>query len=144
MHWRRWRFCCGRRPAGSGSPVPLEPPLKAGRTTLIGNAAGLLQFGGHTTEILGRYLAATFADVAQRVHAPAQYAGAALDQWLERIGKARHVRSAPAELRREAELATAGARADDRRLLHVARDLYRWKREMLHGSGDDSARSANG
>jgi Domain of unknown function (DUF4350) len=121
-----------------GSPVPLEPPLKAGRTTLIGNAAGLLQFGGHTTEILGRYLAATFADVARRVHAPAQYAGAALDLWLERIGKARHVRSAPAELRREAELATAGARADDRRLLHVARDLYRWKQEMLHGSGDDS------
>ena len=121
-----------------GSPLPIEPPLKAGRTTLIGNAAALLQFGGHTTEILGRYLAATFADVARRVHAPAQYAGAALDQWLERIGAARRVRSAPAQLRREAELATAAGRADDRRLLHVARDLHRWKREMLHGSGDDS------
>ena len=121
-----------------GSPIPVEPPLKAGKTTLIGNAAGLLQFGGHTAEILGRYLAVTFADVARRVHAPAQFAGGALDQWLERIGKARHVRSAPAQLRREAELATAAGRADDRRLLHVARDLYRWKREMLHGSGDDS------
>lgn len=121
-----------------GSPIPMEPPLKAGKTTLIGNAAGLLQFGGHTAEILGRYLAVTFADVARRVHAPAQLAGAALDQWLERIGKARHVRSAPAQLRREAELATAAGRADDRRPLHVARDLHRWKREMLHGSGDDS------
>lgn len=121
-----------------GSPIPAEPPLKAGKTTLIGNAAGLLQFGGHTAEILGRYLAVTFADVARRVHAPAQFADAALDQWLERIGKARHVRSVPAQLRREAELATAAGRADDRRLLHVARDLYRWKREMLHGSGDDS------
>jgi hypothetical protein len=121
-----------------GSPIPVEPPLKAGKTTLIGNAAGLLQFGGHTVEILGRYLAVTFADVASRVHAPAQVAGAALDQWLERIGKARHVRSAPAQLRREAELATAAGRADDRRLLHIARDLHRWKREMLHGSGDDS------
>ena len=121
-----------------GSPIPVEPPLKAGKTTLIGNAAGLLQFGGHTAEILGRYLALTFADVVSRVHAPAQLAGAALDQWLERIGKARHVQSAPAQLRRDAELATAAGRADDRRLLHVARDLYRWKREMLHGFGDDS------
>jgi len=121
-----------------GSPIPIEPPLKAGKTTLIGNAAGLLQFGGHSVEILGRYLAVTFADVASRVHAPAQLGGAALDQWLERIGKARHVRSAPAQLRREAELATAAGRADDRRLLHAARDLHRWKREMLHGSGDDS------
>jgi Domain of unknown function (DUF4350) len=121
-----------------GSPLPAEPPLKAGKTTLIGNAAALLQFGGHSAEILGRYLALTFADVARRMHAPAQVAGGALDQWLERIGKARHVHGAPAQLRREAELATAAGRADDRRLLHVARDLYRWKREMLHGSGDDS------
>lgn len=121
-----------------GSPTPLEPPLKAGKTTLIGNAAGLLLFGGHSAEILGRYLAVTFADVARRVHAPAQLTGEALDQWLERIGKARHVRSAPAQLRREAELATALGRAEGRGLLHTARDLYRWKREMLHGTGDDS------
>jgi hypothetical protein len=123
-----------------GSPVAEERPLKAGKTTLIGNAAGLLQFGGYTAEVLGRYLAVTFADVASRVHAPAQLAGVALDQWLERIGRARQVRGAPAELRREAELATAAGRTDDRRLLHVARDLYRWKREMLHGPGDDSRR----
>ena len=121
-----------------GSPAPVEPPLKAGKTTLIGNAAGLLLFGGHTAEILGRYLAVTIADVARRVHAPAQLTGEALDQWLERIGKARHVRSAPARLRREAELATALGRAEGRGLLHTARDLYRWKREMLHGTGDDS------
>ncbi len=120
-----------------GSPISVEPPLKAGKTTLIGNAAGLLQFGGHTAEILGRYLAVTLADVASRVHAPAQLGGAALDQWLERIGKARHVQGVPTQLRREAELASAAGRADDRRLLHVARDLHRWKREMLHGSGDD-------
>ncbi|HUL09918.1 MAG TPA: DUF4350 domain-containing protein [Candidatus Acidoferrum sp.] len=121
-----------------GSPLPIDPPLKAGKTTLIGNAAGLLLFGGHAAEILGRYLAVTFADVARRVHAPAQLAGAALDPWLERIGKARGVGREPAQLRREAELATAPGSADERRLLHVARDLYRWKREMLHGSGDDS------
>src|SRR6185312_7736086 len=108
-----------------GSPAPVEPPLKAGKTTLIGNAAGLLLFGGHTAEILGRYLAVTIADVARRVHAPAQLTGDALDQWLERIGKVRHVRSAPAQLRREAELATALGRAESRGLLHTARDLYR-------------------
>jgi len=121
-----------------GSPIPSEPPLKAGKTTLIGNAAGLLLFGGHAAEILGRYLAVTFADVARRVHAPAQLASDALDQWLDRIGRARHVQSAPARLRREAELAIALGHADGRNLLQVARELYRWKREMLHGSGDDS------
>ncbi len=119
-----------------GSPVAVEPPLKAGKSTLIGNAAGLLQFGGHAGEILGRYLAVTVADVALRVHAPTQLAGAALDQWLERIGKARHLQAAPSALRREAERAAAGG-ADERRLLYIARDLHRWKQEMLHGSGDD-------
>jgi hypothetical protein len=121
-----------------GSPAPVEPPLKAGKTTLIGNAAGLLQFGGHAAEILARYLAVTFGDVARRVHAPAQLADGALDQWLDRIGRARHVHAAAAVLRRDAELATAPGRPDDGRLLHVARDLYSWKQEMLHGSGDDT------
>ncbi|MGE0121147.1 MAG: DUF4350 domain-containing protein [Dongiaceae bacterium] len=121
-----------------GSPAPVEPPLKAGKATLIGNAADLLRFGGHAGEMLGRYLAVTFGDVARRVHAPAQIADAALDQWLDRIGKARRAQAAAATLRREAELAVGRGRADERRLLHVARDLYRWKQEMLHGTGDDS------
>ena len=106
--------------------------------SLIGNAAGLLQFGGHAGEMLGRYLAVTFGDVARRVHAPAQLDDAALDQWLDRIGRARRAQAAAATLRREAELAVGRGRADERRLLHVARDLYRWKQEMLHGTGDDS------
>jgi hypothetical protein len=121
-----------------GSPVRAEPPLKAGKTTLVENAAGLLRFGGHAGEILGRYLAVTFGDVARRVHAPGQLGDTALDQWLERVGKARQVRATPAALRREAELATVPGRADDRRLLHVAHELYRWKQEMLDGPGDDS------
>jgi hypothetical protein len=119
-----------------GSPAPIDPPLKAGKATLIGNAAGLLQFGGHAAEILRRYLVVTFGDVARRVHAPAQLADGALDQWLDRIGKVRHVRAAAAELRRDAEHATVSGRVDDRRVLYVARDLYSWKQEMLHGSGD--------
>jgi hypothetical protein len=121
-----------------GSPVPVEPPLKAGKTTLIGNAAGLLQFGGHAAEVLRRYLVVTFGDVARRVHTPAQLAEGALDQWLDRIGKVRHVQSAAAALRHDAEQATLPGRVDDRRVLHVARALYSWKQEMLHGSGDDT------
>ncbi|MGH6928831.1 MAG: DUF4350 domain-containing protein [Dongiaceae bacterium] len=121
-----------------GSPVPVEPPLKAGKATLIGNAAGLLRFGGHAAEILGRYFAVTFGDVARRVHAPAQLADSALDQWLDRIGRARKARAAAASLRRDAEQAQVPGRLDDRRVLHVARALYSWKQEMLHGSGDDT------
>jgi hypothetical protein len=118
-----------------GSPAAVEPPLKAGKSTLIGNAAALMQFGGHAGEVLRRYLAVIFADVAHRLHAPIQLTGAALDQWLERIGTARHVRAVPSALRREAERAAGGT--DERRMLHTARDLYRWKREMVHGLGDD-------
>jgi hypothetical protein len=121
-----------------GSPAPVEPPLKAGKATLIGNAAGLLRFGGHAAEILSRYLALTFSDVARRVHAPAQLADGALDQWLDRIGKVRNAQDAAAGLRRDAEQATVSGRVDDRRVLHVARSLYSWKQEMLHGSGDDT------
>jgi hypothetical protein len=121
-----------------GSPTPVEPPLKAGKTTLIGNAAGLLRFGGHAAEILRRYLVVTFGDVARRVHAPAELADGAMDQWLDRIGRVRHVRAAAAALRRDAEQATLQGRVDDRRVLHVARALYVWKQEMLHGSGDDT------
>lgn len=116
-----------------GAPVPDEPALKAGKTTLIGNAAGLLRFGGHAAEVLGRYLALTISDVARRVHAPAELAGAALDDRLERIGRARHVHRGPTQLRRDAEAAVAAASADERRLLHIARDLHQWKQEMLHG-----------
>jgi hypothetical protein len=121
-----------------GSPTPVEPPLKAGKETLIGNAAGLLQFGGHAGEILARYLTLTFGDVARRVHAPAQLADGALDQWLDRIGKVRNVQNAAAALRRHAEQAMVPGRVDNRRVLHVARSLYSWKQEMLHGSGDDT------
>jgi hypothetical protein len=121
-----------------GSPAPVEPPLKAGKATLIGNAAGLLRFGGHAAEILSRYLALTFSDVARRVHTPAQLADGALDQWLDRIGKARNVQNAAEALRRGAEQATVPGRVDDRRVLHVARSLFNWKQEMLHGSGEDT------
>ena len=121
-----------------GSPAPVEPPLKAGKTTLIGNAAGLLRFGGHAAEILRRYLAVTIGEVARRVHAPAHLADRALDEWLDRIGQVRNVGAAAAALRRDAEQATLPGRVDDRRVLHVARALYSWKQEMLHGSGDDT------
>ena len=121
-----------------GAPLPVTPPLKAGKTTLIGNAAGLLTYGGHAGAVLRRYLAVTVGDVAQRVHAPARLGEAETADWLERVGKARNVRMTPAVLRHDAESAAAGGHPDGRRLLQAARNLYRWKQEMLHGPGDDS------
>ena len=121
-----------------GAPVPIAAPLKAGKTTLIGNAAGLLRHGGHGGAMLRRYLAVTFGDVARRVHAPADLADATLADWLGRIGKVRQVGFAPAVLQAEAE-AAATTPADERRLLQAARNLHRWKQEMLHGPGDDSS-----
>ena len=122
-----------------GAPLPVSAPLKAGKTTLIGNAAGLLSYGGHAGAMLRRYLAVTVGDVAQRVHAPAQLNEAALFDWLERIGRTRQVQMTPTALRRDAEGAAAGRHPDARRLLQAARNLYRWKQEMLHGPGDDSS-----
>ena len=115
-----------------GAPVPAAPPLAPGKTGLIDNTAALLRSGGHGREILSRYLRVTLRDAARRLHLPRHLSEAELIDLVERIGEVRGVATGYRALRREAE---ASARAGLRglRLTHSARNLYRWKQEMIHG-----------
>ena len=116
-----------------GAPLPAERALKAGKETLLGNTAGLLQFGGHGPEILRRYREAAFRDVARRLRAPRHLGDDALVDWVDRVGEARGLRRRFADLRREVDAASAATGPGDAGLLRAARNIYRWKQEIVDG-----------
>lgn len=117
-----------------GAPVPVRRPLTAGKTALIDNMAGLLQYGGHGPEIIRRYVSNTLRHVAKRLHAPRKLGEDALIDWVDRVGAARGVSATYRDLRIDAEHLPRAARADSPRLARAARNIYRWKQEMINGS----------
>jgi hypothetical protein len=123
-----------------GAPQPAPVALSAGRQGLLQNVANLLEFPGHQQVILRRYVHETIRDVARQLHAPAGLAGEPLIAWLQRVGSARGVTiDCAAIARRASELAEAGRR-DLVPLVRLARDIYRWKREIIDGpSGNPRA-----
>jgi len=118
-----------------GAPVPAERSLQAGKATLVGSVAGLLQYGGHGGEILRRYLGVTLRDVARQLHAPRNLDGAALIEWVDRVGDAHGVRAKFESLCGEAEAIAGRSTPDRTRLAQSAEKLYRWKQEIIHGPG---------
>jgi hypothetical protein len=123
-----------------GAPQPAPVALSAGRQSLLQNVANLLEIAGHQQVILRRYIHETIRDVARQLHAPAGLAGEQLIAWLQRVGSARNVKiDCAAIVRRASELAEAGRR-DPAPLVRLARDIYRWKREIIDGpSGNPHA-----
>jgi hypothetical protein len=116
-----------------GAPQPAPAALRAGRQGLLQNVANLLELPGHQPAILRRYVHETIRDVARQLHAPAGLAGEPLIAWLQRVGSARGVTvDCAAIARRASELAEAGRR-DPAPLVRLARDIYRWKREIIDG-----------
>ncbi len=116
-----------------GAPLPAERALKAGKETLLANTASLLQFGGHGPEILRRYREATFREVARRLRAPRHLGEDALVDWVDRVGEARGLRRRYRDLRREVDAASAAAGRGGAGLLRAARNIYRWKQEIIDG-----------
>ena len=93
-----------------GSPVPAERPLQAGKETLLNNMASLLQFGGHGSVILRRYLDATLRDVVRRLRAPRTLEGEELIDWVDRVGAARGAQRRFRDLREQVEAASRQGR----------------------------------
>ena len=121
-----------------GAPEPVAPPLKAGKLGLIETAAKLLEFAGHQKLVLRRYVETTIRDVAGQLHAPPGLGEAPLMEWLRRIAQARAIASDGGEIsRRAADLATATG-ADPGAEAAIARDIHRWKEEMLNGPAGNS------
>ena len=87
-----------------------------------------------------RYVQETIRAAASQLHAPAGLSGEPLLAWLQRVGLARGVRTDCGEIaRRAAELPETGRR-NPRGADRIARDIHRWKQEMMDGpSGNTRA-----
>ena len=132
-----------------GAPLPPPPALASGKHGLIQNTAKLFEFAGYQAVMVQRYVQAIVRDVGRQLHGPAGAAEADAVAWLDRVGRARGVDiSCAALLLRASDL---DRRRDAGTLASLARDTYRWKREIVDGvpghsrrHRGDSRRSAEG
>lgn len=124
-----------------GAAQPTPAALSAGRQGLMQNVASLIEFTGHQQVVIRRYVQETIRDVARQLHAPAGLAGEPLLAWLQRVGSARGVNVDCDEIAQEASALSDSRRRDSTQLVRLARDIYRWKREIIDGpSGNPRAR----
>ena len=120
-----------------GAARRILPNLDFGKARLIDNSARLLQYTDHHAEVLRRYLNMTVRSVALGLHAPQDLDGVALADWLDRIGRSRGVKGSCGKILRTADGARNNDAAAVQRLSQCARDVYKWKGEILDGSGAD-------
>ena len=121
--------------AGSGRfGPPLRPKadLDFGKANLIANSVRLLDFAGHHREILKNYIWMIIRLVARDLHAPRGQGDKAVLDWLDRLGRTRGVSRPCSEIVRDADMEDKGQKSQDR-LYQCARDIHRWKGEMLNG-----------
>lgn len=121
-----------------GAPQSAPASLNVGRQGLLQNVAKLIEFTGHQQVIIRRYVQETIRDVARQLHAPNALAGEHLVAWLQRVGSARGVTVDCGEIATRASQLAEGRRRDPMGLVRVARDIYRWKREIIDGRASDS------
>lgn len=105
-----------------GAPAATARAIAMGKRTLVDNAAMLFRAARKEHRVGAAYASLTRDLTAQATHAPARLSGEALDQYLDRSGKAEG--DPP-----YATLAWQAETAEDRdQLLSAARALYRWRR----------------
>ena len=121
-----------------GAPARTEPPLRMGKSTLVAAGADMLSFGRHEAPIAERYRKVVLDEVGRRIHAPLQADERVLGAWLDRVGQSRGTRQKFTRLWRDFEILPGSGNYQSRLLLAAAQELYRWKEEILNGSGPDS------
>jgi hypothetical protein len=123
-----------------GAPQTAPASLRVGRQGLLENVAKLIEFTGHQQVMIRRYVQETIRDVARQLHAPSALTGEQLVAWLQRVGAARSVSvDCGVVVQRVSESAEA-RRGDLTQLVRYARDIHRWKREIIDGiSGNPRA-----
>ena len=105
-----------------GAPAATARAIAMGKRTLVDNAAMLFRAARKEHRVGAAYASLTRDLAAQATHAPARLSGEALDDYLDRSGKADG--DPP-----YATLAWRAETAEDRdQLLSAARALYRWRR----------------
>ncbi|HEX3126257.1 MAG TPA: DUF4350 domain-containing protein [Thermoanaerobaculia bacterium] len=116
-----------------GKPLPPPAALGSGRQVLIDSTARLLTYGGHAAESFGRYFHQTVRALAGHFGLPSDLPeGEVLDR-LQRISRERRLGMDLHRLRQQADHPPSGAQAHDR-ALSFARDLHRWRQEMMDGN----------
>jgi hypothetical protein len=116
-----------------GLPEPAAALLEAGKQGLIRNAANLLRYSGHPQIIVANYVRSTIRGTARQLRSPPGLDWRGLVDWLTRVGAARGVAVDFTQLVRRAEDLATSRPEHASTLVDVARDAYRWKREILHG-----------
>ena len=116
-----------------GAPQPAPPPISAGRLGLLQNIAKLVEFTGHHEVMVRRYVFETVRDVARQLHAPRGLSTAALVAWLQRVGAARGISTDCGALISETETLADGRRRSAASLVRLARDIHRWRGEIVDG-----------
>jgi hypothetical protein len=116
-----------------GKPLPPPAGLGSGRQVLIDSTARLLTYGGHAPESLGRYFHQTVRALAAAFGLPSDLAEAATLDRLQRISRERRLGMDLHRLRQQADHPPSGEQANDH-ALSLARDLHRWRQEMMDGN----------
>jgi hypothetical protein len=134
--------------------VPLTPPvaMASGKVGLIENTAKLFELARYQPVIIKRYVYTIIRDVARQLHAPSGMSDSTLVEWLRRTGRARAVEvDCGSVLSTANELASSGHGGGTTPLSTLARDIFRWKREIIDGVSrnphphrSDSKRGAQG
>jgi hypothetical protein len=123
-----------------GVPRPYVHTLGFGRANLIDNSARLLDYGGHHEAVLRRYARMTVRAAALALHAPGGLDENEMIGWLDKAGAARGAaRPCSAIMRAVTGSGSDGGR-DLSKLFECAREIYRWKGEILIGSATDRRR----
>jgi hypothetical protein len=121
-----------------GAPQSAPPPLSAGRQGLLQNVAQLITFAGHQQVMVRRYVQETVRETARQLHAPRGLAGQGLAVWLTRVGQARGVSVDCAAFIDEVDALADRRRADLGPLVRIARDIHRWRQEIVDGRSKHS------
>ena len=114
-----------------GKPEPMETLFAQGKGGLIRNAAHLMEFAGGRETLLSDYFRSTVRGVARRLRAPASLGEPALIDWLGRIGRAHGVASDLSAIAQRVDEVVRDHRRGTPTLVAAARDIHRWKQEML-------------
>jgi uncharacterized protein DUF4350 len=121
-----------------GAPQTPPPPLSAGRQGLLQNVAQLITFAGHQQVMVRRYVQETVRETARQLHAPRGLSGEPLARWLTRVGEARGVTVDCAAVIGEVEQLADRRRNDLGPLVRLAREIHRWRREIVDGRSKHS------
>jgi hypothetical protein len=107
--------------------------MSAGRLGLLRNIAKLVEFTGHHEVMIRRYVFETVRDVARQLHAPRGLSTAGLVAWLQRVGAARGITTDCSALMNETEALADGRRRSAASLVRLAREIHRWRGEIVDG-----------